>query len=80
MGFQLGIASSLPGEKGYSPLSQLNFVKWNANATPRILKSAAEVMTAEKNGQLSIAMTNILINIPVVSCSLYPVVTGIVYQ
>src|SRR5919197_6435477 len=27
MGFQLGIASSLPGEKGYSPLSQLNFVK-----------------------------------------------------
>ena len=41
MGFQLGVASALPGEKGYSPLSQLNFVKWNANATPRILKSVS---------------------------------------
>jgi hypothetical protein len=67
MGFQLGIASSLPGEKGYSPLSQLNFVKWNANATPRILKSAAEVMTAEKDGELSIAKTNIVINSPAIA-------------
>jgi hypothetical protein len=66
MGFQLGIASALPGEKGYSPLNQLNLVKWNANATARILKSAAEVMTAEKNGELSVAKTNIVINSPVV--------------
>ena len=54
MGFQLGIASALPGEKGYSPLYQLNFVKWNANATPKILKSVAEIITAEKNGELTI--------------------------
>jgi hypothetical protein len=66
MGFQLGIASALPGEKGYSPLNQLNLVKWNANATARILKSAAEVMTAEKNGELSVAKTNIVINSPAV--------------
>ena len=57
MGFQLGIASALPGEKGYSPLSQVNYVKWNASATSRILKSAAEITTAEKNGELSIAKT-----------------------
>jgi hypothetical protein len=66
MGFQLGIASALPGEKGYSPLNQLNLVKWNANATARILKSAAEVMIAEKNGELSVAKTNIVINSPAV--------------
>ena len=66
MGFQLGVASALPGEKGYSPLSQLNFVKWNANATPRILKSVAEIMTAEKNGELTIAKTDIVINSPAV--------------
>src|SRR3982751_4260030 len=30
MGFQLGVASALPGENGYSPLNQVNFVKWNA--------------------------------------------------
>jgi hypothetical protein len=66
VGFQLGVSSALPGEKGYSPLSQLNYVKWNANATPRILKSAAEILTAEKNGELSIAKTNIVVNSPAV--------------
>ena len=66
MGFQLGIASALPGEKGYSPLYQLNFVKWNTNSTPRILKSVAEVMTAKKNGEVEISNTNIVINSPVV--------------
>ena len=66
MGFQLGVASALPGENGYSPLNQVNFVKWNANTTPRILKSAAEILTAEKNGELIIAKTNIVINSPAV--------------
>jgi hypothetical protein len=67
VGFQLGVATALPGEKGYSPLSQVNYVKWNATATARILKSAAEIMTAEKNGELSIAKTNIVINSPAVT-------------
>jgi hypothetical protein len=62
MASQLGVASALPGENGYSPLNQVNYVKWNSNATPRILKSAAEVMTAEKNGELSVAKPNIVIN------------------
>jgi hypothetical protein len=65
MGFQLGVATALPG-KGYSPLSQVNFVKWNTDATPRILKSAAEIMTAQKNDELSVAKTNIVINSPAV--------------
>ena len=66
IGFQLGVASALPGENGYSPLNQVNFVKWNANTTPRILKSAAEIMTAESNGELIVAKTNIVINSPAV--------------
>ena len=66
MGFQLGVASALPGENGYSPLNQVNFVKWNANTNPRILKSAAEILTAEKNGELIIAKTNVVINSPAV--------------
>ena len=64
MGFQLGVASASPGEKGYSPLYELNFVKWNANATPSILKSASEIMSAEHNGQVTISKTGIVINIP----------------
>jgi hypothetical protein len=66
MGFQLGVASALPGGNGYSPLNQVNFVKWNANTNPRILKSAAEILTAERNGELIVAKTNIVINSPAV--------------
>src|SRR6476661_1072386 len=66
MGFQLGIASALPGEKGYSPLYQLNFVKWNENASPRVLTSVADIMSAQKNGELTISPTNIVINSPAV--------------
>ena len=66
MGFQLGVASALPGEKGYSPLNQVNYVKWNANTNPRILKSAAEILAAERNGELIVAKTSIVINSPAV--------------
>jgi hypothetical protein len=66
MGFQLGVASALPGEKGYSPLNQVNYVKWNANTNPRILKSAAEILAAERIGELIVAKTNIVINSPAV--------------
>jgi hypothetical protein len=71
-GFQLPIASKLPFDKDYSPIVQLNFVKWNSNSnnntssTARELKSAAEIMDAQKNGELSIAKTNILVNSPAV--------------
>ena len=62
MGFQLGVASALPGEKGYSPLYYLNFVKWKIMPLPRILKSVDEIMSAQKNGELTICPTNIVIN------------------
>jgi hypothetical protein len=71
-GFQLPIASALPGEKNYTPLVQLNFVKWNSNSsfTPTVsvreLKSVDEIMAAQKNGELTIAKTNIVINSPAV--------------
>jgi hypothetical protein len=67
MGFQLGVSSASPGEKGYSPLYALNFVKWNANVNPRILKSASEVLSAERNGELTISKTGIVINSPEVT-------------
>lgn len=54
-GFQLPIASALPGDKNYTPLVQLNFVKWNSNSSftstvsVRELKSVDEIMAAQKN-------------------------------
>jgi hypothetical protein len=73
-GFQLPIASALPGDKNYSPLVQLNFVKWNSNnnsststvVVARELKSVNEIMAAQKNNELTIAKTNIVINSPAV--------------
>jgi hypothetical protein len=70
-GFQFPIASALPGDKNYSPIVQLNFVKWNSNSSTstvvaRELKSVNEIMAAQKNSELTIAKTNIVINSPAV--------------
>ena len=71
-GFQLPVASALPGDKNYTPLVQLNFVRWNSNSsftstvTVRELKSVDEIMTAQKNGEITISKTNIVINSPAV--------------
>jgi hypothetical protein len=70
IGSQISVASALPGDKGYSPLFQINYVKWNNNnnnsTTIRVLKSVNEIMTAQKNGELTITPTNIVINSPAI--------------
>jgi hypothetical protein len=44
----------------------LGLVNWNYNATARELRSAEEILTAQNNGELEIARTNILINSPAI--------------
>jgi hypothetical protein len=66
-GFQIPVAGALPGDKSYSPIVQLNFVKWNNNATAKELKSVEQIMAAKSNGELEITKTNIFINSPSVS-------------
>lgn len=63
-GFQIPVASAIPGEKDYSPLVQLNFVKWNDDADARILKSSDEIEQAQINGEIQIMETSIVINSP----------------
>jgi hypothetical protein len=74
-GFQLPVASKPPTDKDYSPIVQLNFVKWNSNITGsnnhtgntvKELKSVNEIIAAQNNKELTIAKTNILINSPAV--------------
>jgi hypothetical protein len=78
-GFQLPVASKLPVDKDYSPIVQLNFVKWNSNITnsdnaysnrtsntARELRSVGEIIDAHNNNELTITKTNILINSPAV--------------
>jgi hypothetical protein len=65
-GFQTPVANAMPGENNYSPLVQLNLVKWNPNAKPTVLKSVPDILNAEKNGEIVIMNTNIIINSPLV--------------
>jgi plastocyanin len=64
--YQLPVANAVPGDSDYSPLWQTNFVKWNDNATARELKSVDAVLAAEKNGELVITPTNIIVNSPAI--------------
>jgi len=42
------------------------FVKWNNNTTVRELKSVEEILAAQKNGELTITETNIIVNSPAI--------------
>ena len=67
---QIPVASAIPNNaadnNGYSPLFQINYVKWNSDSHPRILKSVSEILEAQNKGELTIAKTNIVINSPFV--------------
>ena len=63
---QLPVATAASGDEGYSPLFEINYVKWNNDSQPRILKSAAEITDAQSKGELSIQKSNIVINSPAV--------------
>lgn len=63
---QLPVASATSGDQGYSPLFEINYVKWNNESQARILKSAADIMDAQSKGELSIEKSNVVINSPAV--------------
>lgn len=65
-GFQLPVLNSKPGDSGYSPLLQVNTVTWKDNSTAKELKSVQEIMTAEKNGSLTLNKTGIVVNHPAI--------------
>jgi hypothetical protein len=69
LGSQLSVASALPGDKGYSPLFQINYVKWNLTATKRIpiVKSVDEILGLQNSGELTITKSNVVVNSPAVS-------------
>ena len=65
-GFQADVFDNPPGTDGYTPLRRLNVVTWADGTTARELKSVAEVMEAESNGELTIEQPGVVINMPFV--------------
>jgi hypothetical protein len=65
-GFQIPVLSTKPGDANYSALLQVNTVAWKDNSTAKELKSVQEIMTAEKNGSLTVNKTGIVVNHPAI--------------
>ncbi len=66
LGFQPDVFDNPPGSQGYSPLRRLNVVTWANTSQARLLKSAAEVLSAQEAGELTIAQPGVVVNMPFV--------------
>jgi hypothetical protein len=66
LGFQPNVADSQPGDPGYSPLWRINNVEWKQGVSPKELKSETEILSAQKNGELTISSSDAIVNCPFV--------------
>jgi hypothetical protein len=66
LGFQLPVINARPGQEGYSPLLQINVVRWNEAASPTELRSEQDIIAASNAGQLTIDKTDVIVNHPAV--------------
>jgi len=65
-GFQPDVFDNPPGTEGYTPLRRLKLITWKDESKARELKSASEVLDAEKAGELTIEQPGVVINMPFV--------------
>lgn len=65
-GFQADVFDNPPGTDGYTPLRRLNVITWTDESIARELKSVADVVEAESNGELTIEQPGVVINMPFV--------------
>jgi hypothetical protein len=64
LGFQPDVFDNPPGTPGYTPLRRIVFVKWNDGANARELRAASELLSAEKNGELTLQKSDVVVNMP----------------
>lgn len=66
LGFQLPVTNAKPEDEGYSPLQQINLVRWTDELAATELKSVEEVMEHEGMGHLAINQTGMIANHPAI--------------
>jgi len=66
-GFQDDVFDSVPGDEGYSPFRQVRLVEWKDTATPRLLKSVEEIIDAERNGELTVIPTSVIVTMRMIT-------------
>jgi len=64
LGFQGDMFPTAPGDAQYSPLRALELVTWKNPRSARELTAAADVLAAQKAGELSLTSPGIVINMP----------------
>jgi len=64
-GFQANVLDSVPGSPKYSPLWRVYAVAWKAGATPKLLKSEAAVLGAQRAGDVTVKRQPLVKNSPV---------------
>ncbi|MGA9151381.1 MAG: hypothetical protein WBZ36_12450 [Candidatus Nitrosopolaris sp.] len=60
--FQPNVADSQPRDPGYSPLWRINNVEWKRGVSPKELKSETDILSAQKNGELTISSSDAIVN------------------
>jgi hypothetical protein len=63
-GYQNEVFASTPEQESYSPLRSLVMVSWKAGQKPQVLNSTDQIIKAEKESRITLAVTNITINAP----------------
>ena len=66
-GFQPDVFDNPPGTDGYRPLRSVLIVTWKNEKAARELRSAADVKTAEKAGEITIERPGVVVNMPLLT-------------
>jgi len=66
-GYQHEVFEAGPGDRGYSPASELVYAEWRRNLTPEVLASAEEVGQAVADRRVALEEPGIVLNLPAVS-------------
>ncbi len=67
LGFQPDVFPSPPGTPGYTSLRNVTLVTWKKPASARVLKSASEVLTAQRKGEVAIKDSGIVVVMPMLT-------------
>ena len=67
LNFQPDVFDRPPNGSGYSPLRNLNLTAWKDGRSARVLKTAAEVKSAERKGEIEITKPGIVVNMPLLT-------------
>ncbi|HYA82508.1 MAG TPA: hypothetical protein VEH06_03530 [Candidatus Bathyarchaeia archaeon] len=62
LGFQPNVADSQSGDRGYNPLWRINNVEWKQGVSPKELKLETDILSAQKNGELTISSSDAIVN------------------